>query len=95
MNRGNIVGMILFIGGIVLLFAYGLYLGFEELIKSLDFISGLLIGLTIIGLFTLIISIAVEQRRNAKETMKNVKKEDLVRSMIIINTDFIIGKEIK
>ena len=74
---GKTVGMILFIGGIILLIAYGLYLGFEELMNSLDFISGIFIGLIIIGLIVLIISIVYEQRRNTKETMKDIKKEDL------------------
>jgi len=69
--------MVLFIGGIILLIAYGLYLGFEELMESLDFISGVFIGLILIGLIVLIISIIFEQRRDTKETMKDIKKEDL------------------
>ena len=77
MDNGKTVGMILFIGGIILLIAYGLYLGFEELMESLDFISGVFIGLILIGLIVLIISIIFEQRRNTKETMKDIKKEDL------------------
>jgi membrane protease YdiL (CAAX protease family) len=77
MNNGKTVGMLLFIGGIVLLMIYGLYLGFEELIESLDFISGVFIGLILIGLIVLIISIIFEQRRDTKETMKDIKKEDL------------------
>ena len=77
MDNGKTVGMILFIGGIILLIAYGLYLGFEELMESLDFISGVFIGLILIGLIVLIISIIFEQRRDTKETMKDIKKEDL------------------
>jgi hypothetical protein len=77
MNNGKTVGMILFIGGIILLIAYGLFLGFEDLMKSLDFISGVFIGLILIGLVVLIISIIFEQKRDTKETMKNIKKEDL------------------
>ncbi|MFE3846279.1 hypothetical protein ACFL1L_05435 [Thermoplasmatota archaeon] len=77
MNNGKTVGMILFIGGIILLLAYGLYLGFEELMNSLDFISGVFIGLILIGLIVLIISIIFEQRRDTKENMKDIKKEDL------------------
>ncbi len=60
---GKTVGMILLIGGIILLIAYGLYLGFEELMNSLDFISGIFIGLIIIGLIVLMISIVYEQKR--------------------------------
>ena len=77
MNNGKTVGMVLFIGGIILLIAYGLYLGFEELMESLDFISGVFIGLILIGLIVLIISIIFEQRKDTKETMKDIKKEDL------------------
>jgi len=75
--NGKTVGMILFIGGVILLIIYGLYLGFEELVESLDFISGIFIGLIIVGLIVLMISIVYEQRRDTKETMKDIKKEDL------------------
>ncbi len=77
MNNGKTVGMILFIGGIILLIAYAIFLGFEDLLKSLDFISGVFIGLILIGLVVLIISIIFEQKRDTKETMKDIKKEDL------------------
>ena len=77
MNNGKSIGMILFVGGIILIIAYGLYLGFADLMKSLDYISGFFIGLTLIGLITLIISIIFEQRKDTKETMKDIKKEDL------------------
>ena len=77
MNNGKTIGMILFVGGIILLIAYGLYLGFGELMESLDFISGLFIGIILIGLVVLIISIIFEQRRDTKENLKDIKKEDL------------------
>ena len=77
MNNGKTVGMILFIGGIILLLAYGLYLGFEELMNSLDFISGVFIGLILIGLIVLIISIIFEQRRDTKKMKEELREEDL------------------
>ena len=77
MDKGKKLGMILFIGGIILLIAYGLYLGLEELMESLDLISGFLIGLVVIGLAILLISIIIEQRRDTKETLKDIKKGDL------------------
>jgi uncharacterized membrane protein len=77
MGNGKTVGMILFIGGIILLIAYGVYLGFEELMNSLDLISEVFIGLILIGLIVLIISIIFEQRKDSKENLKNIKKEDL------------------
>jgi uncharacterized membrane protein len=77
MNNGKTIGMILFIGGIILLIAYGLYLGFEGIMESIDLITGFLTGLIIIGFIVLILSIILEQRKDTKEMMKDIKKEDL------------------
>ena len=77
MNNGKTIGMILFFGGIALLIGYGLIQGFEELMNALDLISGFLLGLILVGLITLIVSIYLEQKKDTKETMKHIKKEDL------------------
>jgi len=77
MNAGKTLGLILFLGGILLLILYGLYLGFEEIINSFDLISGLLTGVIILGFLILIVSIVIEQWRNTKKTMKEINKEDL------------------
>ena len=77
MNNGKTIGMVLFFGGIILLIAYGFFQGFEELIEAIDIVSGAFLGLTFIGLVTLIVSIYLEQKRDTKLTMKNIKKEDL------------------
>lgn len=77
MNNGKTIGMALFFGGIVLLIGYGFFQGFEELMQALDIVSGAFLGLTFIGLITLIVSIYLEQKRDTKETMKHIKKEDL------------------
>lgn len=77
MNNGKTIGMVLFFGGIILLIAYGFFQGFEELIEALDIVSGAFLGLTFIGLVTLIVSIYLEQKRDTKLTMKDIKKEDL------------------
>ena len=77
MNNGKTIGMVLFFGGIILLIAYGFFQGFEELIEALDIVSGAFLGLTFIGLITLIVSIYLEQKRDTKLTMKNIKEEDL------------------
>lgn len=77
MNSGKTIGMLLFFGGIVLLIGYGIFLGFEELMNALDLISGFFIGLIFVGLITLIVSIYFEQKKDTKETMKDIKKEDL------------------
>jgi xanthine/uracil permease len=77
MNNGKTIGMTLFIGGIVLLIVYGIILGFEGFIEAIDFISGLLIGMILIGFLTLITSIYIEQKKDTKKTMEKIKKEDL------------------
>jgi len=77
MNAGKTLGLILFLGGILLLILYGLYLGFEEIINSFDLISGFLTGVIILGFLILIVSIVIEQWRNTKKTMKEINKEDL------------------
>lgn len=77
MKIGKSLGLGLFIGGIILLILYGLYLGFEELMNALDLISGLFLGITILGFIVLVVSIVIEQRINTKTTMKDIEKEDL------------------
>jgi len=77
LNNGKTIGMALFFGGIVLLIGYGIFQGFEEFMNALDLISGFFIGLIFVGLITLIVSIYLEQKRDTKETMKSIKKEDL------------------
>lgn len=77
MNNGKTIGMILFFGGILLLIGYGIIQGFNEIMESLNFISGFLIGIIIVGFLTLLIAIIMEQRKDTKETMKKIKKEDL------------------
>lgn len=77
MNNVKTIGMILFFGGIGALIVYGLILGLEDIMESIDFITGFFIGLTIIGFLTLLVSIFIEQREDTKKTMKEIKKEDL------------------
>lgn len=77
MSNGKTIGMILFVGGIILLIAYGIYLGFEELLQALDFLSGFSLGLIFVGIIVLIISIVIEQRRDTKKMMDEIDKEEL------------------
>jgi len=76
MSKGTLVGFSLLIGGIVIWIAYGFYLSFEEIMK-LDVITGIIIGLILIGLIILFVSIVIEQRRDTKKMKKEIKKEDL------------------
>jgi membrane protein insertase Oxa1/YidC/SpoIIIJ len=77
MNNAKTIGMILFFGGILLLIGYGIIQGFNEIMESLNFISGFLIGITIIGFLTLLVAIILEQKKDTTETMKKINKEDL------------------
>ena len=77
MKKGSTVGLILLVAGIIIWVAYGLYLGFEEIMRALDLITGFVAGLIIIGLLVLIVSIIFEQRRDTKKMKEEIKKEDL------------------
>lgn len=77
MEKGTTIGLLLFIVGIILLTIYGLYLGFEEIAKSIDIITGILAGITIIGLIILVVSVIIEQQKNKKETLGKINREDL------------------
>lgn len=77
MDNWKTIGMVLFFGGIIAIIIYGLILGMEEIIQSFDFISGVLLGIIFVGFITILISIIIEQRKDSKKTMKEIKKEDL------------------
>ena len=57
MSKGTLIGFSMLVGGILIWIAYGFYLSFEELMKTLDFITGLVIGLIVIGLIVLFVTI--------------------------------------
>jgi low affinity Fe/Cu permease len=77
MSKGTNAGLILLAIGIILWIAYGLYLGFEELMQAIDIITGFIIGIVLIGIIVLIISIIMEQKQSTKEMKEKINKEDL------------------
>ena len=77
MSKGTSIGIILLAAGIILWIVYGLYLGFEEIMQAIDFVTGFIVGLVLIGLIVLIISIIIEQRRDTKKMREEIKEEDL------------------
>ena len=77
MKKGSTIGLILLVAGIIIWIAYGLYLGFEEIMQALDLVTGVVAGLIIIGIIVLIVSIVFEQRRDTKKMKEEIKKEDL------------------
>ena len=77
MTNGKSTGMILFVGGIVLLIIYGLYLGISDLLEALDIIAGLIISMILVGFVILVLSIILEQRRETKKMQEKLREEDL------------------
>jgi len=77
MNKGTTAGLILVVAGIIIWIAYGIYLGFEEIMQALDLVTGFIAGIILIGLIVLIVSIVIEQRRDTKKMKEEIKKEDL------------------
>ena len=77
MSKGTLIGFSMLIGGIVIWIAYGLYLGFEEMMQAIDLVTGFVIGLIVIGLIVLFVSILFEQRRDTKKMKEEISKEDL------------------
>jgi len=76
MSNGKTIGMILFVGGIILLIAYGIYQGFQE-IEIIDPIIAIGVGAIILGFLALLISIVIEQRKDSKKMKEEISKEDL------------------
>jgi hypothetical protein len=77
MNKGTILGLGLLVVGIILWVGYGLYLGFEEIMEALDFISGSIALLILVGFAVIFISVFIEQQKDKSEFNKKIKKEDL------------------
>ena len=77
MSKGTLVGFSLLIGGFIIWIAYGLYLGFDEIMQALDIVTGFVGALIIIGIIVLFVSILIEQRRDTKKMKEEIKKEDL------------------
>ena len=76
MSNGKTIGLVLFVGGIIILIAYGLFLGFQN-IESVDYIIAIGAGTIIIGILTMLISIIIEQREDTKKMKEEISKEDL------------------
>jgi hypothetical protein len=77
MSKGTLIGFSLLGGGILIWIIYGFYLSFEELMRTLDFVTGIVIGLVVIGLIVLFVTILIEQKRDTKKMKEEIKKEDL------------------
>ena len=76
MSNGKTIGMILFVGGIILLIAYGIYQGFQK-IEIIDPVIAIGVGAIILGFLALLVSIVIEQRKDTKKMKEEISKEDL------------------
>ena len=77
MGKWASIGLLMVIVGILIWLAYGVYLGFEEILKAIDVITGFVVGIILVGLFVLTFSIVIEQQKDTKKMKKKIKKEDL------------------
>lgn len=77
MKKTATVGLSLLVLGIILWIIYGLYQGFEEIMQALDYVTGFLAGLIIVGIIVLLVSIIFEQHSDTKKMKEEIKKEDL------------------
>ena len=78
MSSGKTTGMIIFVVGIIILIAYGLYRGFENLsLANIDAVIAIGVIAIVLGLIVLFISIVMEQQKGKKKMKEEIKKEDL------------------
>jgi len=78
MKYGKITGMSLFVCGLIILLAYGLYQDFKSLnLEEIDIVIGIGVAAVIVGLLILFVSIVIEQQKDKKKMKEEIKKEDL------------------
>ena len=75
MAKGKLIGLYLFVGGIILLIIYGLYQFVQE-ISGIDAIVAIGVGAILLGVIVLIISIIFEQSDDMKKRKEEINKED-------------------
>ena len=78
MKNGKIIGMAIFVFGLILLVGYSLYQGFKKIsLEKIDIIVATSISAIIIGLIILFVSIIIEQQKGKQKMKEEIKKEDL------------------
>jgi hypothetical protein len=77
MNRGTIFGLILLIGGVAIWALYGLSIGFDAIMNALNFWTGLVGGLIIIGIIVIFVSVVIDRYHGYHEMKEKIKEEDL------------------
>ncbi|MEF8879726.1 MAG: hypothetical protein V5A64_04975 [Candidatus Thermoplasmatota archaeon] len=78
MRYGKLAGMAVFVAGILILFLYGIYEGFQGLsLERMDVVVAFGASAIIVGLVLLFISIFIEQQRGKKQLQTEIDEEDL------------------
>ena len=78
MKNGKIIGMTMFVCGLILLIGYSLYQGFQNITtENIDIIIAISTIVIILGLVILFASILMEQQKDKKKMKDEIKKEDL------------------
>jgi uncharacterized membrane protein len=77
MINGKNIGLSLFICGIILLCAYGVYIGLNDILTAFDVLTGFFAGMIFLGLVILVASILMEQRRDTLKMREKLREEDL------------------
>ena len=78
MKNGKVIGMTMFVCGLILLIGYGLYQGFQNIsLENIDIIIAISTIVIILGLIILFASILMEQQKGKKKMKDEIKKEDL------------------
>jgi hypothetical protein len=77
MKKDQIVGLTLFIGGIILIYLYTTFQALQNIdLASIPVIIGIGVLAVIIGIILLLISVLFEQKSDMKKRREEIKKED-------------------
>ena len=77
MKKDQVVGLTLFIGGIVLIYLYTLFQALQNInLASIPVIIGIGVVAVIIGIILLLISVLFEQTSDMKKRKEEIPKED-------------------
>ena len=77
MNKGTILGLLLFIGGIVIWAIYAFILSADEIMQALNLGTALVGGLILLGIIIIFVSVIIDRYHETEEIKEKIPKEDL------------------
>jgi len=77
MNKGSILGLLLFIGGLVIWAVYALILNAENIMQELNIATAIVGGLIILGIIIIFVSVIIDRYHETEEIKQKIPKEDL------------------